>query len=751
MFQWLGRVTVRFRWMVLAAAAVVVLIGVTWGTGVFGALSGGGYTDPGSESARAVSRINHEVGRQGVDLLALYSSKQSTVDSPEFRQAISGVEQQLRNRSEVEQVTSYYDLSAQPTTAASATSFVAKDRHATYLAIRLKGSDDAKEKAFTAIHDSLRSPTLTEHVGGLVAVNHDANTQVSKDIARAEMLSMPVVLILLLIIFGSAVAAAMPLLIGGIAIISAFLITRVLTLFTDVSTFAINVITIMGLGLAIDYSLFIIGRFREELANGHAVDTAIRRTMMTAGRTVVVSGVTVALSMAGLLVFPIGFLRSMGYGGIAAVLIAVLGAVTVLPAMLSLLGHRINKLKVRLPWRKRGSGSSVGVPAPRRPAHVEVWARIARSVMRRPVLYLLGTLVILTVLAVPFTHIKLTNMDVTSLPKGADSRVANDRLNHDFPRTANGGTEEITVLVSHASPAEAGQFSQRIKKLDHVDDVAVTASKGTSSVISVRYQGAATSDKALGVVHDIRALHGPAGATVMVAGTSAQMVDLVHSLLTHLPWMIAVIVMVTLVLLFLAFGSVVLPLKAVFMNALSISASLGAIVWVFQDGHGTGITWLDHTGAIQATVPVLMLAILFGLSMDYEVFLLSRIREQWDRTGDNARAVEIGLQRTGRIITSAALLLVIVIGGFAAGGINTIQMIGVGMIVAIVVDATIVRMLLVPATMRLLGHLNWWAPAPMRRFYARYGVHESTELLHESAQGDKGAETSATQLTHTGA
>ena len=721
MFAWWGRVVVRARWAVLAAAVVLVVIGSTWGVGVFGELTGGGFQDPASESTRTAERITAELGRQGADVIVLWSSDTATVDQSAFRDPVTATVAGLRARPEVSSVTTWYD--------SPAPALVATDRRATYALIRLAGADeDARAGQFKALHPALDAPGLRTEVGGTVAFQHYANTQTTKDITRAETLSMPVLLVLLVLIFGGLVAATAPLLIGGLAILGALVAVRVVNLFTDVSIFAINIITLVGLGMAVDYALFVVSRFREELAAGHDTAEAIRRTMVTAGRTVLVSGLTVALALASLLIFPQAFLRSMGLGGVAAVLVAMLAALTVLPALLAVLGHRIDAVRVPLPWRRgtRGAGPAAAGGG-------GAWARIARSVMRRPVRYLVGVAALLGVLATPFLHVSFGGFDERVLPADAAPRVVTERIAAEFP---GGQVAPIDLLVSGASAEAARGFADRIAAQPGVTGVRVAAERGETTLLSVSYPGEPTGDVAQRVVRELRALPGPAGAQVLVGGRPGADRDLLDSLGDHLPWMALLMAGATLLLLFLAFGSVVLPVKAVLMNLVSIGASFGVVVWVFQDGHLAGLLGFTSTGFIEPSNPILMLAVLFGLATDYEVFLLSRVREEWDRSGDNTAAVAGGLQRTGRIITAAALLLIIVVAGFTTGGMTYIKLIGVGMIVAIVVDATLVRALLVPATMRLLGRWNWWAPGPLARLYRRYGIHETAEPAPVLAPSD---------------
>jgi uncharacterized membrane protein YdfJ with MMPL/SSD domain len=471
---------------------------------------------------------------------------------------------------------------------------------------------------------------------------------------------------------------------------------------------------LLGLGMAIDYALLMVGRFRDELRQGYEPREAVGRTVATAGRTVLVSGLTISLALASLLIFPQVFLRSMGMGGMAAVLVATLGSLIVLPALLAILGHRIDALRVPLPWRRRREAS----------ADHGGWARLARSVMRRPLPYLAGVLALLVGTALPFLGAKFSGVDERVLPEGTPARTVSETIASDFP---GGSTAPIQTYIDGATAGQVRELTGRIGNVPGVTEAEVTVSSDASALITVSYAGSRTGDRAHYVVESIRDLATPAGVEVLVGGRTAADIDRIDSIGSRLPWMALIMATVTIVLLFLAFGSVLLPLKAVAMNLLSIGASFGALVWVFQDGHLSD--WLGFTplGHLDPTIPILILAVLFGLATDYEIFLLSRVREAWDRTGDNTASVASGLQATGRIITAAAMLLATVVAGFATGQITLTKMIGIGMVVAIVVDATLVRALLVPATMRLLGRWNWWAPRPLARFYRRYGIRESAD------------------------
>jgi len=409
----------------------------------------------------------------------------------------------------------------------------------------------------------------------------------------------------------------------------------------------------------------------------------------------------------------------MGYGGVATVLVAMLAALTIMPALLAVLGPRVNALRIRRSVRRPPAADSAGA-----------WYRIARGVMRRPLVYIAVIVVALLALGSPFRSITWGGTDARALPSGSAPRVVAEALAHDFPVNATTPIEAVIKFGGPVSaPAERAALAAYTARLGHLPGIIaaqVTGVSGDVAKVDLRFTANAESSAARALVTQVRAVPAPPAAHVYVGGATAQLVDELGSLGATLPWMALLVAVTTFALLFLAFGSVVLPVKAIVMNVLSLTATFGAIVWIFQEGHLSGLLHFTPTGTIDPTMPILMLAIIFGLSMDYEVFLLSRIRERYDVTGDNTAAVAGGLQRTGGIITSLALLLVIVVGAFSASGITFIKLMGVGMIIALVVDATVIRVLLVPATMRVLGPVNWWAPRPLRRFYARYGMREDS-------------------------
>jgi RND superfamily putative drug exporter len=571
MFEAWGRFVYRRRRLVLLVAAVAVVGAALWGTGVFGALqSGGGFTAPGSESERAGTLATRAFGRDTADVVVLYRSPALTVRDPAYRAAVT----QSLAALPTDKVLSYqtYWSTGSPL-------FAGRGGHETYAVLRLAGAGDAAQmKTYQAISGKLGAAGLTERVGGQIPTELAINEEVKADIGRAEGISMPALLILLLVIFGSLAAASMPLAIGAIGILGSFAALRLLTLVTDVSIYSINITTILGLGLAIDYGLFMVARFREELRSRPSVEDALARTVATAGRTVAVSGVTVAVALAGLMLFPEMFLRSMGYGGVATVVVDMLAALTVMPALLAVLGYRVNALRIR---RRKAA------PAPAADEASGAWYRIARSVMRRPVAYVAVTVVLLLALGSPFRSITWGGTDARALPANAAPRVVSEALASDFPANA---TTPIEAVVKFAGPADAparqAALAGYLTRLRHVPGVVagqVTGVAGSVARVDLRYAANPGSAAARALVERVRAVPPPAGAQVFVGGVTAQLVDELASLGHTLPWMALVVVLATFLLLFLAFGSVVLPLKAIVMNALSLTATFGAIVWIFQE------------------------------------------------------------------------------------------------------------------------------------------------------------------------
>ncbi|MDQ4051355.1 MAG: MMPL family transporter [Actinomycetota bacterium] len=717
-----GAFVARRAKAVLLVGVVTAIAAAAYGFGVFGSLSSGGFDDSGSESYAELQAERDSFGNRSVDVVAIYSDDELTADSEEFRTAVQQVLAELPEGT-TSSVIPYFEAPPEQ-------GLVSNDRHSAQVLISLAGdSQDEFLDNYDELEPALEADGLETGLAGPFAVYSDVNEITSEDLERAELLSMPVVILLALLIFGSLVAASMPALVGLLAMVGALAIVRVLTLFTEVSIFSVNVITLLGIGLAIDYALFVISRFREELAHlpkdqPDASSIAIRRTMVTAGRTVLFSGLTVAAAMSSLLIFPQAFLRSMGYGGMAAVLIAMLAALTVLPAVLRLLGHRVDA--GRLPWRRGKIASEALEPGQGR------WAQLARAVMRRPVAVIVLTVVVLAAIASPFLGVKWGSVDYRVLPDDAPAHIATEKLTTDF------GAEQSSanLLLRDASEADVAAYTQEILRVDRVTGVQPVAAENGVTLLRAVWDGNSQTEDSQEVVRDLREVE-PPGGSALVGGLTADTVDLIESVGDHLPYMGLIVVGVMLILLFVAFGSLVLPIKAVVMNMISVTASFGVVTWIFSDGHLSDLLGFTPQGYLDATNPILMLAILFGLSMDYEVFLLSRVREQWDATHDNELSVVTGVQKTGRIITSAALLLAVVIGAFSTSGIVFMKMLGVGMLVALLIDATIVRALLVPGTMKLLGRWNWYAPGPLARWWERYGFREGDDDIPRGAPAER--------------
>ncbi|WP_017596703.1 MMPL family transporter [Nocardiopsis potens] len=734
MFSALGRFTYRGRVWVLAATLVFAVASGVWGTGVFGAVGDGGFEDPGAESTRAAEVIEERLGHDGVDVVAVFRSDELRYDNLTFVKQIQGMRDRLPD--EVASATTYLDDGL---TDMERGILLSEDGHATYVPMTIEGDTKAERmENFSEIRDEITAGPLERSLGGPLAIEKEISERAESDAVRAELISLPLLLVLLVVIFGGVVAALMPLAVGGLAILGSLTLLRALTYATDVSVFAVNVATLLGLGLAIDYGLFIVSRFREEVARGAAVSEAVPRTLATAGRTVAFSGVTVMIAFAGLLFFPQPILRSIGLGGIAVVLFDVLAALVVLPALLSVVGRRIDALRVfSRVHRRRALGVTAAVAAR---TGGGAWSRLAQSVMSRPVLYTVavGGVLIAFASALFSTHVGST--DQRYLPAGAESRAAMESLAEDFPAGAVGTADVAVTGMGSGAEAERALdgYAERLNAVDGVVEASVERFSAGTAHITVAYRGESDSPETQRLIRELRAEPGPEGAEeVLVGGVAAMQIDNVAAIVAAVPWTLAFVITVTAVLLFLAFGSLVLPVKAVLMGFLSLGASLGVVIWGFQEGHLASLLGFDAVGTIDPTYMVLILVVAFGLAMDYELFLLSRVREEYLATGDNRHSVAVGLQRTGSIITSAALLLVVVLGAMGSSALLSLKIIGVGLTVAVAVDATLVRALLVPATMRLLGGANWWLPGPLRRLHDRIGI---TEGEGPEEEPDAGAE-----------
>jgi RND superfamily putative drug exporter len=725
-FGRLANAIIRRHRLVLFAALAFFLVAGAVGGGVASHLSSGGFNDPAAPSTRAANLLRDQFHSGDPNVVLLVTARQGTVDNPLVARDGQALTERLAHEPNVAQASSYWSLGQPPP-------LKSKDGHQALVLARLSGNDDqvAKEVKPIAARYQFDTPTISVRAGGQAQVFHQVGDQVRKDLERAELYSFVPTLVLLLLVFGSAMAALLPLAIGGLAVVGTFLSLRFIASLTHVSIFSLNLTTALGLGLAIDYSLFMVSRYREEIRNGREPNAALVRSVQTAGRTIVFSAATVAISLAALLVFPQYFLKSFAYAGIAVVAMAAIGAVVVLPAILAALGTRVNLGTIfhhRTPQEGQG-----------------FWHRLATTVMRRPVLLGGAVILILLFLGSPFLGVKFGTPDDRVLPSHASSRQVQQAIRDDFS-----GNEAAAIVIvaptATPSPTTIATYASQVSQVSGVGRVdAATGSyvggrqvappngaqhfAATDGTAGTWFSAVPTvepdSAKGEALVKTIRSL--PAPFSTVVGGPSAQLVDAKSSISAKLPLAAGIIAIVTFTVLFLMTGSVVVPFKAIVLNLLSLTATFGAMVWIFQKGHLAGVLNFTPTGTIDTTTPILMFCIAFGLSMDYEVFMLSRIKEVYDRTGDNEASVAIGLERTGRLVTALAGILAVVFVAFATSEVSFIKLFGIGLAMAVVIDATLVRAVLVPAFMRLAGNANWWAPAPFRRLYDRIGLSETEE------------------------
>ena len=765
MFAAWGHLVYRFRWaFLLLSAALMVLSVAVSASG--GDLKSGGIIQT-SESGRASKLIENELPRSSATSFTLvFGHPTLTVTDPAYKAAVTQALAAVRVDPRVLSVLTAYDPIPQ------AASLISKDQHGLVAVVSVKDDAVTAGKYYSVLRDEIRSDVLTIQATGYLAINHDFNSILESDLQRAEFVSLPLALILLLLVFGTLLAAMLPLGVGMLAVVGGIAATFALSHATDVSQYALNIVTLIGLGVAIDYSLFIVNRFREELARGLSVDDAIARSMSTAGRAITFSGLTVAIGLFGMFFYQGTFLASMGYAGSLVVAIAVFYGLTFLPAILSILGPRVNSLRLSEVWRRiRRRPVSTAQRGP------GLWHRLAVAVMDRPIVVLVPVLGVILLLGSPFLRLRLANGDVDMLPPAAESRTAYHALLEQFPNQDQNQFQVVVHYMNGSDPLSGDNvsalydLSRRVAAVPGVLRVAsvvdvdpaiakpqyvamyanrsalppavregITQSIGKDIAALTAYSAKPiSSDEARDQLKAIRAIPAPAGAELLVTGFTAYDVDAIAFILGKTPAAVAFIVVATYLVLFLLLGSVVLPLKAVLMNFLSISASFGALVWIFQDGHLSSL--LNFTpSSIDPTLPVIMFCIVFGLSMDYEVLLLSRMQEEYNRTRDNRHAVAEGLERIGRLITGAAAIMVGVFLAFALAEVVIIKAIGLGMAIAVAIDATLVRALVVPATMRLLGDLNWWAPRPLARLYARLGLGEGglprADALRGAAEAD---------------
>jgi uncharacterized membrane protein YdfJ with MMPL/SSD domain len=705
MFDALARLADRRpRRVGLIAIAFFLLAGALGGS-VAERLDPYGADDPATETVEAKEQLQ-DAGLRVPGVIVVVDD--APVAAPATRKRIEAMAAELRRREDVESVDGYYNTRSRD--------FVSRDGQSTYLAVALKTIDDKEwQETGAEIADRLEGrPGVA--VGGAAVAQEQVNKQVEEDLRKAEMLAFPLLFLLSFLFFRSLVAALLPVMIGLLAIVGTFLILRLASEFGSISIFALNLTTGLGLGLAIDYSLFVVSRYREEIAKDGPGLAAMQRVMATAGRTVFFSSLTVAAALASLLVFPQRFLYSMGLGGALVALLAALISLTVLPAVLTLLGTRVNSLAPRFLQRR--------AEADARPAQEGFWYRLSRFVMRRPAPIATLSALFLIILGLPFFNIKFDTVDPTVLPEGATARQAYEKVSEEFPPYRE---TPIWVSVDGGGPEAPAQVAARIRRTEGVAAVAPPRRlDGGITVVQAVSESPFKSEASQSTVERIRGVPTPPGTTVLVGGTTADFVDFQDSLVRHLPIAFAIIVVATLLILFLMTGSVVLPIKSLIMNVLNLSAVFGLLVLIFQDGRLEGLLDYTSSGALEQTMPILLFAVAFGLSTDYAVFLLSRIKEARDNGASDSESVAIGLERTGRIVTAAALLFAIAIGAFATSQIIFIKENGVGTALAVLIDASIIRALLVPSLMELLGKWNWWAPAPLRRVYDRFGISETS-------------------------
>jgi uncharacterized membrane protein YdfJ with MMPL/SSD domain len=678
---------------ILLAAFAFFVFAASLGVSVTDRLDPYSAEDPATESIRAKNELERAGYRPpGVFVIV----RGAPVAQPAARARVQSLERRLRRRRDVSSVNDYYNTGSRD--------FVSNDGRSTYLTIALRPTGDRQvQEAGKGIAASLADvPGVL--VGGPAVALAQTNDQIERDLRAAELLAFPLLFLLSLLFFRSLVAAALPLVIGALAIVGTYLILRLLSDLTSISIFALNLTTGLGLGLAIDYSLFIVSRYREEIAKDGPGPQAMARVLGTAGRTVVFSALTVSVALAALVVFPQPFLYSMGLGGSLVVLLAAVVALTVLPAILTLLGARVDSLA---PGFLRRRAAADARPSPR-----GAWFRLARAIMRRPLPVAAVCSAALVLLGIPFLGIVFNTVDPTALPKEAGARRAYEAVNTEFPPYR---PTPFLLAVSGGAPDTTSRFAAAVRRTPGVAVVDRPRGLAGTTLLTAVSTSAHSSTASQDTVRRLRAIRPPPGTAVLVGGESAEFVDFQDSLGRHLPYALAIIVLATLAILFAMTGSVVLPVKTLAMNALNLSAVFGILVLIFQDGRLEGLLGYTGNGSLEQTMPVLLVAVVFGLSTDYAVFLLSRIKEAHDSGLPNSEAVAIGLERTGRIVTAAALLFAVAMLAFATSEIVFIKENGIGAALAVLIDASVIRALLVPALMALLGDWNWWAPAALRR------------------------------------
>ncbi|MDQ0402117.1 MMPL family transporter [Streptomyces sp. NPDC000349] len=722
MFERIAELAIRRSRLVLVITAVAVVLMGVLGAGAFGKLLPGGFDDPSSQSSKAKAVISDEFGGES-NLVLLVRAPEGGVDAEAVKRQGAKLAADLKKEDTVANVVSYWDTGNPD--------LRSKDGSQAMVLAHVKGGDTEERENAKEIIDEYtgaKGAGLTVEAGGTAAVGDDMGTYSSEDLVLAEAIALPLTLLLLLLVFGSVVSALLPLVIGLIAIVGTFAELFLLGSATSISITATNLTTALGLGLGIDYALLMVSRFREQLAKGASVDDAVRHTVHTAGRTVAFSAATVAVALAALLVFPQYFLRSFGYAGVGVVAIAAISTLFVMPALLKVLGHRVNK--GQLPWAKN---------ARRQESRVPFWGRLARTAMRRPALTALPVLAVLLLAASPLLGVTIGIADERSLPEDAKSRQVSAALEKNFNGSDAAAIHVVMDKAVDRAPLDA--YAGKLSELDGV--VRVEASTGTytggratapgprntalgrpeAQRINVVSDLTPMSDAAQDLVKDVRAVDAPEGTDALAGGRDAALVDSKDSITSLIPLAGGLIALTTFILLFLFTGSVVQPLRALVLNIVSLGAALGVMTWMFQDGHLSDLFGFTPQ-PMEVSMTLLMFCIAFGLSMDYEVFVTSRIKELHDEGADNETAVVNGLGHTGRIVSAAACLLAVSFFAFGTAGISYMQMFGLGSGLAILIDAVAVRGVLVPAAMRVLGRSAWYAPPFLRKAHDRFGLSE---------------------------
>ena len=703
-----GNLVNRRPWRVIAVATAFLALAVVVGLPLSGELRPGGFQDPGAEFVEVDERLEQATGASSEPSVIALVEPGVPIQSAEGQAAVAEVAATLGEEEAVGAVVTAFN--------GGGPGFVSEDGTKSYVVASFGPvSDAAAEEAALDIEAAFEDePTVT--LGGVQVTFEQAGSTIESDLQMAEVLAFPLIFLLSLWVFRGVVAALLPLMVGLFTILGAFLAIGTINQLTTVSLFALNLIIGLGLGLSIDYSLLIINRYREELAANGPGRTALLRTYQTAGRSVLFSAITVGAGLAGLMIFPQNFLWSMGMGGVVVAVIAAVAALLLLPAVLAVLGNRVNSLSPRS-WRRDNARADELLTS-------GFWYRLSRAVMRRPGLIAGVTAALLIVVALPALRVNPATPDADILPASASARQVSDTLAAEFPdETSDAIIVAVDAPAGPGSQAELNAYAAELGQLDGAAAVAPPRYLGDELWrIDVLPAGERLDAQTKDLVVAIRASDAP--FPVLVGGQTAQFVDQRDSLAAHLPIAVLVIAGVTIVALFMMTGSVLLPIKAVVMNLLTLGATLGLLVLIFQDGRFETLLGYQSSGAIDLTQPILLGAIVFGLSTDYAVFLLSRIKEARDAGADDDEAVAIGLQRTGRIVTAAALLFAVAIGAFATSEITLIKELGVGTALAVLIDATIIRALLVPSLMALAGRWNWWAPGPLRRFHDRFGISE---------------------------